>query len=310
MTKLARSLKQFSRDHKEEMSRSDKFSIDPRLIEARKDFNVRELEQMSEEQRAEYDTYVDNLAQAYRDGRYVPPIVVKVVDGTPTPVDGHTRHKGMIRAIEVYGAALERVTVEEFKGDDAEEVALIATSQNNRKLKPLELAQVYTRLERYGKTDKEIAVTVGVTAARVAQVKAYHAMPTELKTLVYTDKISVEAAMDLFNKYGTKAVEYAQSMIDKNKQNGGKRVTVKNTTPKLSRKESRSLNTATSELYSRIKDIEVPEDATSISVELTPDLLAQLKEIGARAYEVETFKPEADMDKGEGTEAESSTQNI
>jgi len=278
------------------MSRSDKFSIDPRLIKARADFNVREIEQMSKEERAAYDEYIDQLAQAYRDGRYVPPIVIKVVDGTPTPVDGHTRHKGMMRAIEVYGAELSRVTVEEFKGDDAEEVALIATSQNNRKLKPLELAKVYVRLERYGKTDKEIATTVGVTAARVAQVKAYYSMPSELKALVFVDKISVEAAMDLYNKYGTKAIEYANSMINKNKEKGGKKVTVKNTTPKLSRKESRSLNTATSELYSRIKDIEVAEDAETVSVSLTPELLAQLKEIGARAYEVENFDPEADLE--------------
>tara|TARA_Y100001934_G_C12330181_1_gene764648 strand:- start:71 stop:988 length:918 start_codon:yes stop_codon:yes gene_type:complete len=296
MNKLPRSLKQFSKDHKEEMSRSDKFSIDPRLIKARADFNVREIEQMSKEERAAYDEYIDQLAQAYRDGRYVPPIVIKVVDGTPTPVDGHTRHKGMMRAIEVYGAELSRVTVEEFKGDDAEEVALIATSQNNRKLKPLELAKVYVRLERYGKTDKEIATTVGVTAARVAQVKAYYSMPSELKALVFVDKISVEAAMDLYNKYGTKAIEYANSMINKNKEKGGKKVTVKNTTPKLSRKESRSLNTATSELYSRIKDIEVAEDAETVSVSLTPELLAQLKEIGARAYEVENFDPEADLE--------------
>jgi ParB-like chromosome segregation protein Spo0J len=304
MNKLPRSLKQFSKDHKEEMSRSDKFSIDPRLIKARADFNVREIEQMSKEERAAYDEYIDQLAQAYRDGRYVPPIVIKVVDGTPTPVDGHTRHKGMMRAIEVYGAELARVTVEEFKGDDAEEVALIATSQNNRKLKPLELAKVYVRLERYGKTDKEIATTVGVTAARVAQVKAYYSMPSELKALVFVDKISVEAAMDLYNKYGTKAIEYANSMINKNKEKGGKKVTVKNTTPKLSRKESRSLNTATSELYSRIKDIEVAEDAETVSVSLTPELLAQLKEIGARAYEVENFDPEADLESNSEQDSE------
>ncbi len=299
MNKLPRSLKQFSKDHKEEMSRSDKFSIDPRLIKAREDFNVREVEQMSDEERAVYEDYIDQLALAYRDGRYVPSIVIKVVDGIPTPVDGHTRLKGMMRAIDTYGAELARVTVEEFKGDDAEEVALIATSQNNRKLKPLELAKVYIRLERYGKTDKEIASTVGVTAARVAQVKAYYSMPSELKALVFVDKISVEAAMDLFNKYGTKAIDYAQSMIEKNKQSGGKKVTVKNTTPKLSRKESRTLNTATSTLYSYIKDIEVPENASSVSVELTPELLIQLKEIGARTYEVENFNPESDISASE-----------
>ena len=82
MNKLPRSLKQFSKDHKEEMSRSDKFSIDPRLIKARADFNVREIEQMSKEERAAYDEYIDQLAQAYRDGRYVPPIVIKVVDNS------------------------------------------------------------------------------------------------------------------------------------------------------------------------------------------------------------------------------------
>jgi hypothetical protein len=290
-TKLAKSLKQFSKDNKEAMSRSDKFSIDPRLIVPRKDFNVRELELMSETELAAYEEYVDQLAQSYRDGRYVPPIVVKVVDGTPTPVDGHTRHKGMMRAIEVYGAALDRVTVEEFKGDDAEEIALIASSQNNRKLKPLELAKVYIRLERLGKSDKEIALSVGLTAARVSQIKAYYEMPSELKSLVFVDKIAVDAAMELFNKYGTKSVEYAQALIEKSSKTGGKKVTSKTTTPKLSRKESRTLNTTASSLYSVIKDVEVPEGAESVSVELTPELLAQLKEIGARTHEVENYDP-------------------
>jgi ParB family chromosome partitioning protein len=288
-TKLAKSLKQFSKDNKESMSRSDKFSIDPRLIVQRDDFNVREIEALNPEERAAYDDYVDLLAQAYRDGRYVPPIVVKVVDGIPSPVDGHTRHNGMMRAINVYGAALERVTVEEFKGDDADEVALIATSQNNRKLKPLELAKVYIRLERLGKSDKDIATSVGITAARVSQIKAYYGMPTELKALVTSDKIAVDAAMELFNKHGTKAVEVAKALIEKSTQTGGKKVTSKTTTPKLSRKESRTLNTTTSSLYSAIKDVEVPEGAESVTVTLTPELLAQLKEIGARAHAVENY---------------------
>lgn len=296
--KVAQSLKAYQRTNKENdtVSRSDKFLVDPRDICVREGFNVRELDHISDMSLEEYDAYVDGLAQAYRDGAFVPAIVVRVIDGKILVSEGHTRHKGMMRAINVYGADLKRVQVDEFKGNDAEEIALIATSQNNRKLKPLELARVYVRLENQGWSDKEIAQRMIKSVPHVIQTKVLDSMPQELKNMVNRDEIAAQAAMDLYDAHGTKATDIAKAMIEKAKEEdksgkAPKRVTAKTAKPRLTSKETRKLNAATSSLYSTIKDIEVPEDAETVTVSLTPELLAQLKEIGERAHAVETFNP-------------------
>ncbi len=315
-TKVAQSLKAYQRSNKENdtVSRSDKFLVDPRDILVREDFNVRELDNISDMSLEEYNDYVDGLAQAYRDGRYVPAIVVRVIDGKIYVSEGHTRHKGMMRAIEVYGADLKRVQVDEFKGNDAEEIALIATSQNNRKLKPLELARVYVRLEKQGWSDKEIAQKMIKSVPHVIQTKVFDTMPDELKNMVNRDEIAVQAAMDLYDAHGSKATDIAKAMIEKAKagdKNGKapKRVTAKTAKPRLTSKESRTLNATTSNLYTAIKDIEVPENAETVNVELTPELLAQLKEIGERAHAIETFNPADLLKEDEPVSDEQSKQD-
>jgi hypothetical protein len=126
--------------------------------------------------------------------------------------------------INTYGEALSRIN-EEFNSDNESKPFLIKPRQNNRKIDPLELARLYTRLESLGRSNKDIATAAGITEARVAQIKAYDNMPTELKTLVSNAKIEVDAAMELFNKHGTKAVKVAKVLIEKTVQAGGTKVT-------------------------------------------------------------------------------------
>jgi hypothetical protein len=292
MAKQAQSLKKWQQDNREDGTRGNGFTINPLSIIVRDNFNARDTDvnNMTDKERAEFEAYIDGLAQAYSKGDFVPAIVVKMIDGQPNLLDGHCRRLGMLRAIEVYGADLKRVAVEDFKGDDADEVALIATSNSNRKLKPLELSQVYVRLTSFGLTDAEIAEKMGKTVPHVAQVKFFSQLPVALKTMIKQDQIAVQTAVDLFQEHGTRAFDIATGMLKKAAQSGGKaKVTNKIAQPKMSSKERRTLNTTASKLHNSIKDIKIDDSATSISVDLSPELLRQLQEITARANEIENF---------------------
>lgn len=292
MAKQAQSLKKWQQENREAGTRGNGFTINPLAIIVRDNFNARDtnVDNMTDKERAEFEAYIDGLAQAYANGEFVPAIVVKMIDGQPHLSDGHCRMLGMKRAIEVYGADIQRVSVEEFKGDDADEIALIATSNSNRKLKPLELSKVYVQLEKFGLTDAEIAAKMGKTVPHVAQVKFFSQLPVALKTMIKQDQIAVQTAVDLYQEHGSRAFDIATGMLKKAAQSGGKaKVTNKIAQPKMSSKERRTLNTTASELHDSIKDIAIDDDASTISVDLTPALLRQLQAITARANEIENF---------------------
>lgn len=88
------------------------------------------------------------LADAYKRGDYVPPIIVKVIDGKVYVREGHRRRRAILLAIEE-GADIQFVQVVEHKGDEAEQSLLIATS-NDGPLSPLERAVIYARLANWG----------------------------------------------------------------------------------------------------------------------------------------------------------------
>ncbi len=284
--KVAKSLKAVSRNDKENFSRGDKFSVNPRSLIIREGYNVRNLDEMTDEDRAGYDAYVDALAVAYATGQTVPSIIVRVIDGKVVVSEGHTRHKGMMRAIEVYGASLERVTVEEFKGNDAQERALMATSQNNRKLRALELAKVYKGLaDEDGMSDEEIAKMVGQTVDHVTRYKAYATMPAELQSFVNLNRMSVTVAMELFTKHGDNVVNVAAGKINSAKKGGKKKVTAGMALPKFTAKQRTQVNTATAKIYDAVKDVDAPEQG-DVQVTMSAELVRLIQELGPKAEEI------------------------
>lgn len=284
--KLPTSLKAISRADKGNFSRGDKFTVDPRIIEVREGYNVRNLDEMTEEDRAEYNAYVDGLAQAYANGEYVPAIVVRVIDGKVVVSEGHTRHKGMMRAINTYGAELPRVTVEEFKGSDAQEKALMATTQNNRKLRALELAALYERLANEESLDDAgIAKLVGQSVESVARYRAYATMPEELKSFVNLNRIAVSVAMDMFEQHGDAVVDIAASKINSAKKDGKKKVTATMGLPKMTVKQRKTLNSTTAGIFDAVKDIEAPESG-EVTVTLNAELVRAIQELGPKAQEI------------------------
>ena len=61
----------------DQVSRGDSYFVDPRLLVEEDGFNTRDYS------RADIETHIENLTNAYLAGHFVPPVVVIVKDGKP-----------------------------------------------------------------------------------------------------------------------------------------------------------------------------------------------------------------------------------
>ncbi|MGP9510805.1 ParB N-terminal domain-containing protein [Halomonas sp. H2] len=135
----ARSLDKLHRGKFTNLRKSNQFSALVEDINEQPGFNPRnyELPRLQE--------HIRSLADAYKRGQFVDPIVVQVVDGEIYVRDGHCRRRAMLLAQEE-GTDLGLVPMVEFRGDEIEADALILTSQSGKKLSAVEVASMYNRM--------------------------------------------------------------------------------------------------------------------------------------------------------------------
>lgn len=84
----------------------------------------------------------------------------------------------------------EKIPVEFFKGDESERVLFMMKSSEGLQLTATQRADTYLRLEKLGKSQKEIAELDGVTVARVSQLLKIAKMDDEVKAAIDENKIS------------------------------------------------------------------------------------------------------------------------
>ncbi|WP_228155560.1 hypothetical protein [Klebsiella pneumoniae] len=149
----------------------DGFTISPQLLLEEEGFNTRGAFCENYYERPDIKAGIRVLADAYKRGDYVPPIIVKVIDGKVYVREGHRRRRAILLAIEE-GADIQFVQVVEHKGDEAEQSLLIATSNDGLPLSPLERAVIYARLANWGWSDQMIAQRVGRSAEHVRIARA------------------------------------------------------------------------------------------------------------------------------------------
>lgn len=270
---MINSLKAFHKNNKEVCARGDGFSIDPRLLVEQDGFNPRDYTD------PDVIDHITKLKHAYINGRYVPPMIVTVIDGDVVVREGHCRRRAVLMAIDE-GHDIKRVRVEEYRGDDVEQVALILTSNDGLKLKTLQRAEVISRLKAYGLNDTEISKKIGCTSTQVARYLTMLQMPHELKELVNADRISATYALQLFTELGAKA---ATEKAKKGLETGVKKVTPrvvnavnakKRLTPKMTRHINDSL-LAISDVF----DTEIPDDYTgNVKITISVDKFRALEE--------------------------------
>ena len=147
-----------------QVKKTDLWKVDPRRLTEIDGFNLRDYDD------PDVIAQIEAFADAYANGRYVPPLIVWVDDtGNISPVEGHLRRRGALLCIE-RGHELPFVDCVNFKGNDAERVEVMLRSADGLQLKPLNTAIGYLRLHRKGYSNAEIAAKVGRTVARVEQL--------------------------------------------------------------------------------------------------------------------------------------------
>lgn len=149
-------------------------------------FNVRDIDQ----------DHVNALADMYRKGKELPPLVVCVADdGMIDIVDGEHRYwaSGL--------AEMLRVPVLEFEGTEAEKIALAISSSQTRQLTPVQRAMAYLRLHQRGWTDKEIADEVARSEGDVANHLLLAKCGEAVHEAVKAKEVSATAIIDLARKH-------------------------------------------------------------------------------------------------------------
>lgn len=196
--KSATSLYAMSKLDKENVRRRDQMMVSPEMLVVEEGFNVRGVAMSQEEywQQDHVKEHVNNLAQAYEAGDYVPPIVVKFRESDQKAVvrDGHHRLAALKSLLE-RDVPIQFVNVVEYKGDEAKQQLLMLKSSNSLQLSAVEKAEIFHRLHAYGYNPDEIAAQVGNSVQHVYQMLRIYDLPLEKKRLIQQKKLSVNNAL-------------------------------------------------------------------------------------------------------------------
>lgn len=165
-------------------------------------FNLRDVEAPG------YRDDIESLKDHKRRGGKVPPLEVSLsADGQGVDViDGHRRTTADQELIDE-GLKIEWIRIEPFEGNDLERQARILTSQDNRKLLPLELAEGYRRLKAFGLNNEEIAKLVGKTRQHIEQMLLLSAAPHSVQVMVRSGETAATTAIQAVREHGDRASE-------------------------------------------------------------------------------------------------------
>ena len=308
---LQQSLKALNKEDKSKVGKKDLYTADPRLLTEAEGFNARGAFEENYFERPDVRTHIDGFKASYRDGRYVPPIVVKVIDGVIYVRDGHCRTRALKELIDE-GLEFHKVNVEPLQGDETEQLSLIVTSNDGLPLTQLERASVYARLSSYGLSDTEVANKVNRTPEHVRQLKQMLDMPWDLKQMVQKGVIAAHYALELFREHGTAAVdvvkEAQQADAGANKEDDGsenqqqpeKKVTRRHVEkkPRLSKKVVESMHHAVSSLTSRLDTAE-PIGDDRYRLEISREEFDEIQSLREKLAEFEAQSNESSEQGGE-----------
>ena len=199
------------------VKKTDLYRIPPQKLLEEPGFNAREYDD------PEVQTQIEAFAQAYMDGAYVPPLIVRIdaVTGEFFVVDGHQRRRGALLAIE-RGAPIEHLDCLPFRGNDMDRVLLMLTSAEGLKLKPLGVADSYLRLIRMGKTSAEVAKRVNRTSSHVDAMLILATANSDVHALVRSGDVAATTAIEAVRAHGEKAGTFLSGKLLEAQANGKK----------------------------------------------------------------------------------------
>ena len=218
----AKSFKQMIKDG--EVKRADAMKVRLEDLHEEPGFNLRA-------EGEDLEASIDALAEFIADGGQVPPLEVRPrAEGGVWIVDGHRRRRAMLK-LDAAGRLVRDpagdfwVHVVAFTGNDAERVARVITSQEGRKLEPLELAAGYKRLAAFGWSADQIAKKVGKTRQHVDQMLILADAPSAVHAMVKDGAVSAAVAVETVRKHGEGSADVLGGELQKAKAAGKAKVT-------------------------------------------------------------------------------------
>lgn len=281
----------------EEVSRPNGFAVAIELIEEEEGFNTRAAYCKGDYfQQPEVVEHINQLAAAYAAGEYVPPLIVKVKGGRVFLRDGACRWRAIHKAINELGALIKKVSVLEARGDDAEQSALIATTNNGLQISAMACAALYGRYVGWGWSAEEISVKLGKKLAHVKLHIELLELPLEMKYMVQANELSATLALELYREHGTDALQVLESARtkitgkateeDKAKPQAEKtvRITKRHTQdgPRLTKKVVSQMHRSFVNITAKLNELSVAPSGDGFVLKLTADEVDELRKLQSK----------------------------
>lgn len=203
----------------EGVRKSDIFPTDPRLIKVERGFNTRDLTTPKRQ------AYIRGLAESYKQGKYVPPIAVRVEAGNIFVVEGECRLTGALIAISE-GADALMINCVQHKGNEVERTeTMLRTGQDENPLSPLEVAMGIKRMNGWNLTNAEISDRIGKTPQHVEQMLLLANAPLDVQNMVREEKVAAATAIEVLRKHGEGAGKVLAASYEKAVSAGKSKVT-------------------------------------------------------------------------------------
>lgn len=206
------------------LGRQDMYRLAPHAIHVKDGWNSRD-------ENAELDEHIDMLARSIAADGVKEPLTVYWENGKTFISDGHCRYRGVLRAMEVYGAEIVSVPVktEDRFSSEADRVFSQIVRNSGKPLTPYEQGKVFKRLLNLGWTEADIANKSGISTTRVAQVLSLQAAPEPVQAMVRSGEISATLAIQAVRHADEpqQAVDDLQAAVVTAKAAGKTRATAK-----------------------------------------------------------------------------------
>lgn len=239
--------REFERSN-DDVKRGDVLKIPLDKITIREGFNPRDIT------KPETQAKIEGIKHAYKNGKYVPPIEVALVNNAVEVVDGHCRLTAAVAANEELvaegGLGIASLVCVPFRGNDADRLLHTITGNEGERLTPIEVAEVIKRLKNMGWENKKIQSELNYSASWVEKLVFLGNMPDAVKQLVQQNKVSVDVAVAKVKKEGDAASTTLTELVYQVKP--GEKVTSKHIAKPKTEK---------AEVYDRARDLafELPE---------------------------------------------------
>lgn len=165
------------------------------------------------------------FAHSYKEGKEVPPVYVKMVDGMPHLIEGYHRVTGFMEA-QKDDPDLMCIECKEFKGDDVERLLFMMDSSDGKPTTFLEKAEAMNKLNKdFNMNAAAIAKRQGVSHTDVQNKILLAESPEELKQMVIDGKVSATMAVEYITKHGKDALKRLEFDLERALNKGKTKVT-------------------------------------------------------------------------------------